>query len=275
MLKFLKKVNNLFTEEPHPKAIELEKRIQESKNKLIDEIHNEFYTEVDKLLEFAKTLKPLDTDKQELLDKANRLKKLEFVSVESTIEAKKEQQRLFELEKENTEKQTLKKAIEYFSNKYPLYKFITEDSVKKICEKYNLIYGEVQYYKGDVPDKNLKEIENFKINEKDKLYLLHYFSHYNESLNTTRYIDYDKITTKHTTKSFDTKICEAPLEIVAPSKDFNLTDEMIIDFKVSKINIPDPIVLQPVSYNRNKYYLIVTAWGQESSDPLVLNPKFN
>ena len=275
MLKFLKKVNNLFIEESHPKTIELEKRIQESKNKLMDEIHNEFYTEVDKLLEFAKILKPLDTDKQELLNKASRLKKLGFVLVESIIEVKKEQQRLFELEKENIEKQALKKAIEYFSNKYPLYKFITEDSVKRICEKYNLVYGEVQYYKGDVPDKNLKEIENFKIDEKDKLYLLRYISLYSDKLDTSRYIGYNEITTNHTTKNFPTKICEASLEIVAFSKDFNLTDEMIIDFKVSKINIPNPIVLQPVLYNRKKYYLIITTWGQESSDPLVLNPKFN
>jgi len=34
-----------------------------------------------------------------------------------------------------------------------------------------------------------------------------------------------------------------------------------------KIEIPDPVVLQPVKGG----YLILTAWGDEASDPLVMN----
>jgi hypothetical protein len=39
----------------------------------------------------------------------------------------------------------------------------------------------------------------------------------------------------------------------------------------------DPIVLYPVHHNNNgsKYYLIVTAWGDEASDSLVVNHKMN
>jgi hypothetical protein len=37
-------------------------------------------------------------------------------------------------------------------------------------------------------------------------------------------------------------------------------------------HVPDPIVLWPIEDN---FYLIVTAWGDEASDPLVVNHKMN
>jgi hypothetical protein len=68
---------------------------------------------------------------------------------------------------------------------------------------------------------------------------------------------------------------KCPLEIVAPLIDFNMTDSEIKDFKISKIEIPDPIVLKPVYFNNQKHYLIVTAWGLEASDEIVVNQKMN
>ena len=35
--------------------------------------------------------------------------------------------------------------------------------------------------------------------------------------------------------------------------------------------VPDPVVLQPVRYG----FLIVTAWGDEASDEMVVNPRNN
>jgi len=37
------------------------------------------------------------------------------------------------------------------------------------------------------------------------------------------------------------------------------------------IKVPDPVVLQPVKDG----YLIVTSWGGESEDPIIINPKNN
>ena len=68
---------------------------------------------------------------------------------------------------------------------------------------------------------------------------------------------------------------KCPLEIAAPLKDFNMTNAEVKGFKISKIEIPDPIVLKPVIFNNQKHYLIVTAWGLEASDELVVNQKFN
>ena len=68
---------------------------------------------------------------------------------------------------------------------------------------------------------------------------------------------------------------KAPLEICAPVKDFNTKGMELKDFKLSKIEIPDPVVLQPVNFKGEKYYLIVTAWGDEASDELVVNETLN
>ena len=47
------------------------------------------------------------------------------------------------------------------------------------------------------------------------------------------------------------------------------------NFKLSKIEIPDPVVLKPVFFKGMKHYLIVTAWGLEASDELVANQNHN
>jgi hypothetical protein len=51
-------------------------------------------------------------------------------------------------------------------------------------------------------------------------------------------------------------IYKLPLYIVAQKRDFTIENKN----KIHETNIPDPIVLYPVVYNNNMYYLIVTAW---------------
>lgn len=68
---------------------------------------------------------------------------------------------------------------------------------------------------------------------------------------------------------------KCPLEIAAPLKDFNMTGAEVKGFKISKIEIPDPIVLKPVIFNNQKHYLIVTAWGLEAADELIVNQNHN
>jgi len=59
------------------------------------------------------------------------------------------------------------------------------------------------------------------------------------------------------------------LKICAPLKDMDTTGKELRDYKL--VNHPDPVVLQPVKGG----YLIVTAWGDESKDELVVNEKLN
>lgn len=275
-------------------------------NEIIEEIHDTFYTEVDRLLADAKILKPLDTDKQDLIDKSARLKSLGFTNTTEVSSSESEIKRLKDLETENTIKDNLREAINYFSFKYPQYKFITEESVRKICEKYNLVYSEVSNYVGEVPDANLEHIENFKIDEADECYLkivnfrglIGMRSDFlgvgnNRDINAISFADYKEAITptpfdlnddlysqkralrlqmsNHFSESYD----KASLEICAPIKDFKKELMELKDFKLSKIEIPDPVVLKPVFFKGRKHYLIVTAWGQEASDELVINQNHN
>lgn len=265
----MKQILDYFKKEVQPKK---------TTNELIDEIHETFYTEVDRLLAEAGVTFSLVTNKQDLIDKCERLKKLGFINSKEVSEAQTEITRLRQLEKENEAKQDLIEAIKHFNFKYPEYKFITEDSVKKICEKYNLVYGEIRKYVGNVPEENLTHMEKFHIDKEDECFIEERRSSWSTD---TKYINYRDYERGMKPPSSDLDYCmramsssyynyeKAPLEIAAPVKDFNMTDSEVKNFKVSKIEIPDPVVLKPVMYNRKKYYLIVTAWGKEAEDELV------
>jgi len=264
-----------------------------SKNKIIEEIHETFFTEVDKLLAEAKISKSTETQYEDLLKKQERLRNLGFKQTKEMIVAQKEIERLAEINRENNNKKQLIRAIEYFSMKYPTYKFITEDSVKKICMKYGLIYGGITRYKGMVPDRAIEEMEKFKINEEDELWLdaerdwRGRNTPKNISFNTAnqKRIDYEKEMiifnrdchlSSGIHRNYPTlNTAKSSLEIAAPMSDFDTTNMEVKDFQLCRIQVPDPIVLQPVMYENIKYYLIVTAWGLEAQDELVYNPKLN
>src|ERR1700721_504893 len=119
---------NLFNKKPENKSVEVvePKAVFKGKttNEVIEEIHETFYTEVDRLLDDALKSNSLDTDKQELIDKCNRLKRLGFTNTHEVKETEKEITRLHNLKRENETKQNLIEAINYFRFKYPTYKFI-------------------------------------------------------------------------------------------------------------------------------------------------------
>jgi hypothetical protein len=218
-------LKNIFTRtESRSKVSEAVQTQPKSVKDVIEEIHESFYTEVDKLLAEAKVSKSLDTDKQDLIDKCNRLKALGFTNTKEVKEAESEIERLNRLKAENQAKNNLTEAINYFSFKYPHYKFITEDSVKKICQKWNLIYGTIDNYIGNVPDKNLKHIEDFKIDETDDCYSYSFRSMFG-SVSTNANISASKAELMkkeidrlpiHTHRA---SIEKSPLEIAAPAKD--------------------------------------------------------
>lgn len=244
---------------------------------LVEEIHETFFTEVDKLLEDAKVFNSLDTDKQALLDKCERLTKLGFSKSKEVQEATVEINRLNNLKIENEEKKKLIDAINYFSQKYPLYKFITEESVKKICEKYGLIYGEISNYIGTIPDKNLKEIEDFKISEDDEAYTVDsiFMTELGSINEEPVFMTFKNTQSINDTKYYRYSIEKSKLVIAAPISDFDTKKMKIENHQLIKVPVQDPIVLKPVIYNEKKYFLIMSAWGEEASDENVVNQNFN
>ena len=268
--------------------------------KIIEEIHSSFLTEVDNLLASAKISHSLETQHQTLIDKAKRLKSLGFTQSEEVLNAEVEINRLSDLIQENKKKADLLDAINYFSNKYPQHKFITVESVKQICKKYNLVYGNVNKYIGNVPDKNLQQIENFKIHPEDETWLLERIDVYQRAWHNSSYsptiipmaykppIDYSKSNysedliraqgiTVSLLSSDEVREYKAPLVIVAPVKDFAMNDSEIKEFELrpKAIEIPDPIVLKSVFYNKKQYFLVITAWGLEAEEEDVINQKMN
>jgi hypothetical protein len=207
---------------------------------------------------------------------------------------------------DNEAKATKAKAEEdvflvgYFRTHYPQYKFITEDQVKAICEKYGLVCGDTSMYKGFVPELKLRQMEQFKLREVDKglslsngIFLqgaevregslkgyFHVFKK-NEPRDSRDYawqsengVDFyarDKMDIFKVGRDIGGfSIPQTRYKICAPLKDMEIpSGKMINGYKIE--NIPDPIVLHPVKGG----YLIVCAWGDEASDENVVNEKMN
>jgi hypothetical protein len=124
------------------------------------EIHHEFFTAADKLVSEANVI--LENAAKQDITKVSRLEKFGFKQANQVTELKP----LIEAAKLSEEQLQLLKD---YSMKYPNNKFITEEQVKAICYKYNLVCGVVGRYKGFVPEKNLKQIEDFKLRKEDEL----------------------------------------------------------------------------------------------------------
>lgn len=249
-------------------------RTQSVKEK-IAEIHNAFNTEVDFLLKEAKKFEDTKNREPKLHDKSSKLKDLGFSSTQEVQADKKNQDNIKKNQKINKEKENMIGAIAHFSYKYPQYKFITRQSIIKICKKYGLIYGDVEYYMGTVPDDKLAEMLNFNIDKEDCNYTC--VRTYN-----TKFSGKEILTGSVKELESDrfgfykyTPIVEKSLIIAAPTKDFDLSKMTTKDFELVKkpIEVPDPVVMKPVIFKGTEYFLIVTAWGDEAEDDLVKNKR--
>lgn len=258
----------------------------------IEAIHREFFTASDKLLEEAQGI--LAEAAKVNTSKIDRLKALGFGRSREVAEKEPVLQRAT-LTQEQVE------LVKYYAREYPLNKFITEEQVKGICQRWGLICGEVGLYKGFIPEKNLREIERFKLKDREKntLYgsdglvfedaeikrdargLFHIYKkgessqdlyafasqngkefHGRDEQNLFGYSNRHQVFWIFDRQS---------LQICAPIKDMDLSGRVVKEgYRVEK-EIPDPVVLQPVKGG----YLILTAWGPEASDPDVVNEKMN
>jgi hypothetical protein len=241
-------------------------KAKKTTEQIIAEIHNEFDSASERLLQEAKDIVLQDTGK------GDRLRQLGFNNAKPVKEVEGVRQAQHDARQ-------LAERVSYYSQWYPHNKFITEDAVQKICEKYGLVFADAQYYKGDVPEKNLLEMEKFVLRREDvvKDWAIDLTSgimnHLHRRLlggswgmvrsewDESSFLSYGSEEERSIKKSF--KIC-------APEKDFDTTYLTKKGHRL-ELNIPDPIVLQPVIGG----YLIVTKWGLEASDELVKNEKAN
>lgn len=266
---------------------------------IVHEIHNEFLTAGDRILDEAKEI--LAQTNTTSAGKAKRLSALGFVSVPEVVNVKNEEQKI-------AMSKRMADLVEYYKMNYPHNKFITESAVKQICEKYGLLFGDVSMYKGFVPESKLKAIELFSLRGKEKA--THYFDvsnggrselpryfvtehdmtelgkgYFDRNHNGMAYITGTTGTGIYSNPIFTPECLEefrghnfvevrravgGGMKICAPTKDMEVpAGKTVNGYKI--VNIPDPVVLQQV----NGGYLIVAAWGDEASDPQVVNETHN
>lgn len=283
------------------------------------EIHADFYGAEERL--FVEAIGLSQGGLVTKASKAERLKKIGFGKAKPIKDCE-------EIEKKRSVSGHIIKAIEHFRTYYPQNKFITEPEVKRLCEKYGLLLGDASSYVGDMPEKNLADIERFKLRKGDwKEKNISWFSmfmdesgqqprtqsgllglwrpqqqpeldeyglYFGKPRQSGRNSQYESLLSEYMrakdamalqmgiprdkegyatcvdpyNKPEKKKEYEQPaFKICAPKEDFDTRGWEVRDgYRL----VWDPVVLQPVSKDGIDGYLIVTAWGDEASDEIVI-----
>ena len=167
-----------------------------------------------------------------------------------------------------------KKSIKRYSG----YKFITEEAIKAICDKYGLLFGTTDRYLGDIPEKNLKEIEAFKEYDDKKQKSKKEKIEKSDLIDALALFDKNLRIPRSMPRSLHVSMMDYP--IPAPFVDPNIymiaapinlmkhkKSELVDGYKI----VDDPIVFKKVKGG----YLIISSWGKEAYDERVINPSHN
>lgn len=243
---------NLFKKTPAKKEVVA---LKEQPNVItVEMVHNEFFTASEEILKQAQNILL-----QSKASKAKRLLSFGFHNSKDVIESQ-----------DFTKKKIIADVITKYQASHPFNKVITNEAVSKICDKYNLLRGEIHRFKGFVPEKNLKEMENFNCPEGYQIYS----GDYGQILlgrYKTRQVAEEAFEEFERQGKFPEPITLPyyKMRICAPVKDMEVRQS---DQIKDRVIVPDPIILWPIE---NDCWLIVTAWGDEASDPDVVNQIFN
>lgn len=244
---------------------EIQQSTQRKYPTVVQQIHNEFNTAGDRLLEEAKKIIANTQIQNE--EKSQILKNFGFTSTPEAVEYDK-------VSNEKQQSEILANTLQELTVSYPRYKFITKKVAIKICEKYNLVLGDVSQFKGFVPDKNLRQIEEFyrESNELNTQYTMSYYMGMMTKEISKK--EFDALS-KRNRKDYDSGYYlmedKRPLKIAAPLKDMNAKGYKLKGNIFERETPPDPVVLAPINRAGIELFCIVTAWGDEASDPMVVN----
>lgn len=233
---------SLFNTSVKPVIIEV---AEEAKPSIAYQIHQEVYSAQENILAEANRILNTQTKySKEQREIFKELAKLGFENAEVVRDFKNS---------DVPKQEDLIKKIEEYKVKYPLHKFIDEKTVKTICSKYDLSLAWARNYIAEIPEKCQKSIIAFRVQRGDK-------RSPQEMLNQNSFYLIDGYGHAIATEL----IPGNNLLVMAPDSKLN-TEGQIKDGHVLKND--DPIVLQPVKEG----YLIVTSWGLEASDPMIVN----
>ena len=152
-------------------------------------------------------------------------------------------------------------------------KFILEAQLERLCEKYDLYVRSTGHFMGDIPEKNVRDIMNFRVRLHDLG-----FDEYRlqDMMNKFSYSDSQFTIHSRSFKYYGVAhfIQIAAIKSLFHPDAFRETQDRIIGVKEiePKFEVDlDPIVLFKVKGG----YLIITAWGDEANDELVFNQTLN
>ncbi|MCW3111368.1 MAG: hypothetical protein JWQ09_5874 [Segetibacter sp.] len=262
---------------------------------VVQDIHNEFNNAGERLLQ--ESLDIIEKAEKIDLNKASRLNSVGFSNNPLLAKANK-------IEAETRTPALMAQIVLNYQKKYPLYKFISNADIDKICKKYNLVRGNTEQFIGFVPEKNLSEIEKFtnqysvsprvfinnirfkytyqqglqkvfldKLKSNNNFIRKEDFSYYRASFDDKSDFEHYYIKEYVGIESIE-KVNVPPFDICAPKKDMISNEKWYAIKGLLSLTVsvaPDPVVLYPVEHGA----IIVTAWGDEASDPLVLNEQMN
>lgn len=236
-----------------------EKSVQE----IIQEIHDAYDGSAKAILEESqKVIAESDTAD---INKGERLAKLGFTGTKKAVST----ERAIQLKKRAEDNA---KLVQYYTQTYPFNKFITKEQVAEINKKYGLVCVPVAWYNADVPEKNLREIENFQVKEEDRSFQFTYSNwkggFQRNHLTQQEFLENEKV--------FKEGFSGGPegLYISCPESEADIPSNMGYYYDKQGFvqrKIEDPIVLQPVIGG----FLIVSKWGLEAQDPDLINIKLN
>lgn len=171
------------------------------------------------------------------------------------------------------------KVIQDYKTKYfGIYKFILKPQLERVCEKYNLYVRDTKFFLGDIPEKNIKDIMNFKIciddlpiGDEYKNMMLGEIQLNPHNIMFNR----PMITIQEFAKFKLTGLIEiASIKSLFSEKAFEKSNDRIIG--ALEIEPKNQVDLDPIVLCRTKHgYLIITAWGDEANDELILNETLN
>jgi hypothetical protein len=223
----------------------------------VEQIHAEFDTAVERLLIDAEG----ELQKEVDIDLCDKLGSVGFGSSKNCQEAERPISAKY-----------IKGKIIYYQQHYPSNKFITDDEIRRICQKYGLVFGDSHDYIGKIPERNAREIIAFVLRQEDhikyecKEYKNQHWSGYGCDV-YSRAIGHHYF--KEVPRDQQFYYNRPSLMICAPKTDFRDKGMKVIDGY--KIVQEDPVVLQPVSGG----YLIISKWGPEASDESIVNQNMN
>jgi hypothetical protein len=180
--------------------------------------------------------------------------------------------------KQQTEISIFQAELDNWKLSMPNYKLISYRSIDKLCAKYGLLMGLSTLYKETLPTKNAYDVQQFVKKYTGSTRWAH--TNTVDPLFTQAFDDYGKNGKNN-------------LYVVGAEKFFDLKGQVVVGREIfrspadgAKYTLepipvpPDPIILAPAYFNSKfgrslKLFTIITAFGIEASDPMVVNEKMN